>query len=306
MKVEYLIEGSDHRMLPITAWIPTYPRMILHILHGMTEHMGRYEILAQKLNQEGILVAGMDLRGHGKSSKDANCAVMTIKDWDATLKDIQILNEDLRKRYENLPLSMMGFSLGSFLLRDYLAKGEDDIERAIIMGTGDQSSLVLGLLKKTVMGQVKKAGEERCTPLVRKLSFETYNKKFVPNHTPVDWLCSDEVERDLYQNDRLCKKEISSGMFYNLVSSMQRTGEKSTYDKWNKEMPVLLISGEEDPVGNEGRGVELVEKKMKAAGMKHVKLCIISQARHDVLHESESGADKVTIGMIKQFLQEEG
>ena len=303
MKIEYLIEGSDHRMLPVTAWVPTYPRMILHILHGMTEHMGRYETLAEQLNQEGILVAGMDLRGHGKNSKDPNCAVMKLKDWDAALKDIQILNADLRKRYEDLPLSMMGFSLGSFLLRDYLAKGEDDIQKAIIMGTGDQPPFVLHFLKKSVMGQVKKEGEEKSTPLVKKLSFETYNKKFAPIYTPVDWLCSDAVERDVYQNDRLCKSEISSGLFYNLLDSMQRTGTCSTYERWNKDLPVLLISGEEDPVGSEGKGVESVARKMKAAGMKNVKVCLISEARHDVLHEMESGAARVTIGTIKQFLQ---
>ena len=97
---------------------------------------------------------------------------------------------------------------------------------------------------------------------MQNLSFGTYNKKFKPNRTNSDWLCADEAELDAYIADDLCRKDISSGLFMDLLSSMKRTGENKAFANYRKDMPVLLISGKEDPVGDFGKGVKKVYKKL--------------------------------------------
>ncbi len=188
---------------------------------------------------------------------------------------------------------MLGFSLGSFLLREYLTKypGEGEIAGAIIMGTGHQPGWLLSIMMGIVKGQIKKTGFDKTTDLVRQLSFGTYNQKFKPNRTAADWLCADEVELDKYLADPLVRKDISAGLFWELLGSMKRTGSAFAYDGWDTSLPVLLISGQDDPVGDGGRGVQALYRRMKKSGMENVTLKLFPGARHDLLHEEKNGAE---------------
>lgn len=170
------------------------------------------------------------------------------------------------------------------------------------MGTGQQPAFVLAAIMAVVKGEIKKAGHDNTTDLVRNLSFGTYNKKFSPNRTKADWLCSDETELDKYIADELCKEDISAGLFWQLLDSMKRTANRKTYLKWNKNMSVLLISGADDPVGDAGKGVRLVEKSMKKAGLLNVTLKLYPGARHDILHEEKSGVSREVYQEIKDMV----
>ena len=178
-------------------WLPEGDcRMALQVVHGMTEHLGRYQEFAETLTAAGIAVAGFDLPGHGKNPGDPDCASLGETGWDRTLRQIGELNRALGERLPGVPQALMGFSLGSFLVRDYIrTAGDGDLSRVLILGSGDQPSLVLGLLKALVKGQIRKAGFDKTTPLVQKLSFGAYNQKFRPNRTEADWLCADSRSR---------------------------------------------------------------------------------------------------------------
>ena len=115
-------------------------------------------------------------------------------------------------------------------------------------------------------------------------------------------MCSDETELDKYITDALCKEDISAGLFWQLLASMKRTADKNTYQKWKKDMPVLLISGEDDPVGDAGKGVRLVEKSMKNGGLKNVTLKLYPGARHDILHEEKLGTASSVYQVIKDMM----
>ena len=171
-------------------------------------------------------------------------------------------------------------------------------------GTGHQPGLVLSIMCAIVKSQIKKSGFDSTTPLVRKLSFETYNQKFAPNMTSVDWLCSDTTQRIKYRGDPLCRKTISAGLFWQLLDSMKRTGKLSSYRKWNKQMPVLLLSGQDDPVGDFGKGVQRVRQSMSRAGMKHIQLYLVPGARHDLLHEEKSGGSDEAFDILTNWLFE--
>jgi alpha-beta hydrolase superfamily lysophospholipase len=305
MRKEYFeFIGENKNVLPATIWLPEdEPRMVLQIVHGMTEHIGRYEKLAESLTAEGIAVAGFDLRGHGKTAADTTCASLGEDGWDSTIKEIHQFHNLLKKRFSAVKHCLLGFSLGSFLTREYFSIYQDaDFEGAIIMGTGQQPAFLLSVIMMIVKGEIKKAGFDNTTDLVRNISFGTYNKKFSPNRTRADWLCSDETELDEYIADKLCKEDISAGLFWQLLGSMKRMADRNTYIKWNKDMPVLLISGANDPVGDAGKGVKLVESSMKKSGLRKVELELYTGGRHDILHEEKLGIADNVCGRIKSWM----
>ena len=304
MKKEiFTFTGDTGFELRGVVWSPeTEPKAVLQITHGMTEHIGRYAALASELAEHGIVTAGFDLRGHGTNPGDPMCASFGENGWEKSLSDMHLCHMTLQNRFPQCMHVMLGFSLGSFLLREYISRYPDESAGAAILGTGCQPGAVLSLMMAVVRSQIKKDGFDLTTPLVRKLSFETYNQKFSPNRTAADWLCADVSELDAYLADPLCRADISSGLFLQLLGSMKRTGGKAAYDNWNKLLPVLLLSGQSDPVGSMGKGVETVKRAMERAGLQNVQLHLLPGARHDVLHEEHSGsaaqARKIILGWI--------
>ncbi len=302
---EIRFTGANGVSLPGIIWYPMCsPTMVVQITHGMTEHIGRYEELADMLTAYGIAVAGFDLRGHGRNPGDNQCASFGENGWNYALHDMHLFYLELESKFPNIPHFMLGFSLGSFLLRDYLSLYRDKVDGAIIMGTGHQPGAVLSMLMPVVKREIKAYGFDSSTQKIKKLSFETYNQKFAPNMTSVDWLCSDTAQRVKYRGDPLCRKTISAGLFWQLLDSMKRTGKLSSYRKWNKQMPVLLLSGQDDPVGDFGKGVQRVRQSMSRAGMKHIQLYLVPGARHDLLHEEKSGGSDEAFDILTNWLFE--
>lgn len=302
-KEVFTFRGEDSTKLNAIVWRPEGTiRAILQITHGMTEHMDRYNAFAQAMTAQGILVAGFDLRGHGQNPGSLECASMGKNGWEASLKDMHLFFLHLQAQFPGLPHYMLGFSLGSFLLREYLGIYPEAPAGAIIAGTGQQSGLLLSIMMGIVKGEIKKAGFDMTTDLVNRLSFGVYNDKFKPTSTKADWLCSDKIQRKAYLSDKLCRKNISSGLFYQLLGSMKRTGKAVSYSNWNKNMPVLLLSGDADPVGDMGKGIKLLNSTMRTGGMQNVKGILLPGARHDIFHEVSSGAAESSVNLILEWM----
>ena len=297
MKTEtFEFAGYNGTNLPAYLWMPdSEVKAVLQIAHGMTEHMGRYESFADFLCPIGIAVAGFDLRGHGKNPGDPEVASFGEGGWAASIEDMRLFYTQLHERFPGVPHYMLGFSLGSFLLREYLKKypDEGEIAGAIIMGTGHQPGWLLSIMMSIVKGQIKKVGFDKTTDLVRQLSFGTYNQKFKPNRTVADWLCADEGELDKYLADPLVRKDISAGLFWELLGSMKRTGSAFEYDGWDASLPILLLSGQDDPVGNGGKGVRAIYNRMRKNGLENVTMKLFPGARHDLLHDKASCTETV-------------
>ena len=299
-KETFEFAGYHGKMLPACLWLPEGEvKAVLQITHGMTEHMGRYEKFARALCAVGIAVTGFDLRGHGKNPGDPAVASFGEGGWAASIEDMKFFYEHLQRRFSGVPHFMLGFSLGSFLLREYLTKYPDEgrLSGAIIMGTGHQSGWLLSVMQWIVKGQIKKAGFDKTTDLVRQLSFGTYNQKFKSSRTAADWLCADEAELDQYLADPLVRKDISAGLFWELLGSMKRSGRTCAYGG----LPILLISGQDDPVGDGGKGVQAIYNRMKKTGMENVTLKLFPSARHDLLHEEKNGAEAAR-KLIAEFI----
>lgn len=293
-------------------WLPENgaPKLILHVIHGMTEHITRYEDFAKFLTEHQIAVAGFDLPGHGVNAvncaENTDCAVFMPRDWENSLRNIAAFQQELHRKFPYTPHVLLGFSLGSFLLRDYLSSYPVNAQRIILMGTGDQPAWILKIIIRLVKRQIKTCGYAQTTPLIRKLSVENYNKHFKPNRTEYDWLCSDMHELQEYIQDDLCQKEISAGLFLQLLQGIHRTGQKASLQHWEKHIPVLLISGQQDPVGDFGKGVGSVQQKLQHAGFIS-EMHLIPEARHDILHEKSSSAaqeaSKIILSWLMQITQ---
>ena len=215
---QFTFTGHGSRILPARLWLPEdTPRAVILAVHGMTEHMGRYETLAQTLTGQGVALAGFDLRGHGKNPGDRLCADLGEAGWEATLHDIRLFWGVLDQRFEDIPRVLLGFSLGSFLVREFLARFEQKPAGVILLGTGQQPAPVLSLLLPLIRGQESRCPGGGTTELVKKLSFGTYNKQFAPNRTDADWLSAQPEQVDAYLEDSLCRRHISARLFRELL-----------------------------------------------------------------------------------------
>jgi len=273
-----------------TMWLPdSEPTAILQIAHGITEHMGRYEDLAKYFVDKNIAVVGIDLLGHGHSvySEEEKSYFGEEGSWNLVVSDLHTCKEKVKEKFSNIPYVLMGFSLGSFLVRTYLSVyHEDDIDAAILMGTGQKPGLVLKVIYKLVKREGKKIGENNSSTFIKKLSFDSYNKVFSPNKTDCDWLCSDGKSLEDYLNDELCYREISAGLFRELLGGMIFTSNMNNIKKIDSDMPILLISGGDDPVGDQGKGIDMTKNSLEKAGIKKVDVKIYTGLRHDILHEA--------------------
>lgn len=306
MKTEsFEFTGCGAVILPAMLWLPEgKTKAILQITHGMTEHIGRYESFARVLTAQGIAVAGFDLRGHGRNPGDPTVASFGEGGWEASIADMKCFFDLLAARFPGVPHYLHGFSLGSFLLREYLGIHPEGIAGAILIGTGSQPGWLLSLLMGIVKGQIKKVGFDGYSALVRQLSFGTYNQNFKPNRTEKDWLCADNDTLDAFIADPLCRENFSAGLFYQMLMSMKRTGSKTACDGWNQDLPILLICGEKDPVGNMGKGAAAVNQAMRRAGLR-VTYHLLPNARHMVLGEEACGAAEEARNLISHWLLEE-
>lgn len=304
MKTEiFTFTGYNNLSVPAIIWLPEEsPRALIQITHGMTEHIGRYAFFAEAMTAQGIAVCGFDLRGHGRHPGSREVASFGEGGWDAVLGDMKIFFDLIHSRFSGVPHYLHGFSLGSFLLREYLGKYPQGIAGAIVLGTGNQPGWLLKLMCRIVRGQVKKVGFDGYSSLVRQLSFGTYNRNFKPNRTEKDWLCSDNQTLDDFIADPLCRDNFSAGLFYQMLQAMGRTGRRDAFQNWDPDLPILLICGEKDPVGNMGKGARAVKQAMEQAGL-DVEFHLLPQARHMVLGEEACGAAAAARQLILEFIR---
>ncbi len=289
MQKEEFYYNSSNNINKIYAvkWIPEKEvKAILQISHGVTEHINRYKELAKYLTDRGILVVGNDHLGHGNTNGQ-RMYFGKSGSWNYAVKDIEKCKEIITNEYPNIPYFMLGFSLGSFILRTHLIDYKPEISGAILVGTGYNNKIETALGKLMAKVEAKKHGEENPTEKIRELTFGTYNKMIKNPKTECDWLCSNEESLKEYLDDPLRGSCMSSGLFRELLSGMEYTGNKKNIDKMFKDISILMISGDKDPVGKQTKGVNKVYHMFKDSNIQDITLKYYKNLRHDILHEAE-------------------
>lgn len=260
---------------------------VIQVVHGVTEHIMRYEEMAEYFTKGGIAIVGIDLLGHGMSTNNGSKKMYfgPVGSWRYVVEDLDTCFNYAKEVYPDVPYIMLGFSLGSYLARTYLIDYPNKVDGAVIVGTGCVSPLQISLAKNIAIKQEKKFGENNTSPKIKELTFGAYNKKFRPNRTEFDWLCSSNVMLDQYIADPLRGDAMSSGLFREMLDGMKYTGDKNNILRMNKFKPILFLSGTKDPVGDFGKGVNKVYNLFKKCDISDVSIKMYDGLRHDILHE---------------------
>ena len=262
-------------------------RAVLQICHGVAEHIARYDAFARYLNGLGIAVVGHDHLGHGLSLPEGGTPVYfgESNTWNTVVDDIYVLHQRIRLWYPDVPLCIMGHSMGSFLTRTYLIRYPGTVKAAIIMGTGWQPKAVIvgGMAVAKAVGAV--VGENSTSDLVTNLAFGAYNKLFAPNRTSCDWLSADEGNVDAYMADPLCGADATVGLFRQMLSGIRFNQKLSNLRQMDPRIPVLFVAGEKDPVGDCGNGVRRTYQEFRRAGVQDCTLKLYPGLRHEILNE---------------------
>lgn len=292
-KDEYtFVSANGKSTIYVKEWQPDeVPIAVIQIAHGVTEHIGRYEELACFLVSKGFVVVGNDHLGHGKSisNDETKMCFGGEGSWKYAAKDVAKLAEMTMAKYPKLPYFILGFSLGSFLVRTVLIDRPDiKFSGAIIAGTGQQSWIATALGKTLASSEAKKYGDASYTKKVDELTFGSYNKHFEPNQTKADWLCANKPELDAYLADPMVGKGFTAGLFRELLYGMAYTGSLRKMKKMDKNIPILFISGEDDPVGDFTNGVHKAAEAFKSVKVNDITERYYPGMRHDIFHEANS------------------
>ena len=263
-------------------WLPDSgsPKGVVQLVHGICEYILRYDHFARFLASQGFAVVGNDHLGHGKSVKGSE-EYGFFTDWHALVRDVRTLRETTGAQFPQVPYFLMGHSMGSFVSRTYLIDYPGTLSGCILSGTGQEGSATVALGKfLTGLGDPHKVNK-----LFYSLSIGAYNKAFKPNRTSADWISRDEEVVDRYLSDPLCSFPTTAGMNHAMMEGLQYIARKENLAKMDPDTPILLFSGDKDPVGSFGKGVEKVAGFFRTAGVKDLTVKLYPGGRHEMLNE---------------------
>ncbi len=291
-KEEFYFDSRDgeHKIHSI-RWVPEHdkPVCVLQIIHGMTEHIDRYDGFAQYMAGKGILVVGDDHLGHGKSVRPGEPYGYFCKEDAATVlvRDEHRLKKMTQEQYQGVPYIILGHSMGSFIARNYLIRYGSGIDGAVIMGTGMQSKIQLAAARALAGIQILFCGPKHVSKLIDKLAFGMFNKRIEAPKTPSDWLCSNEESVKRYRQDPMCNFTFTANGFQTLMKLIWNLHDVEKLKKMPRQLPVFFVAGEEDPVGDYGRAVKQVYESFLQLGMERVQMKLYPGDRHEILHETD-------------------
>lgn len=262
------------------------PIGVLQIVHGMAEYIDRYDNFAKYMTEQGFNVIGHDHLGHGHSvSDERDYGFFAEENGDKIIiEDMHSVTQYAREKWEELPNFILGHSMGSFCLRQYLTKYSNDVFGAIIMGTGWIPSAAALLGKTIATNTCKSKGNHTVNPLLIKLTLEPYNKPFAPARTNCDWLSRDEKQVDLYVNDKLCGFDFTAGAYKDFFTVLEKIAKNRQLIGMRKSLPILITSGSVDPVGGK-KACEKLNAQYKRCGIDDVTLKLWENDRHEILNE---------------------
>lgn len=263
------------------------PRAIVQIIHGIAEYIDRYDEFMSFLADNGIIAVGTDHLGHGKSIESEEQTGFFAYDngWDYVVRDEEVLRLAMHENYPELPIIVFGHSMGSFMARTLLIRYPDAFNAAIISGTGNQGAALVngGLFMGNLVTGLR--GAHHYSKFLNNLAFGSYNKIYDNPKTEYDWLSRDEANVQKYIDDPLCGFIPSCSLFRDMMTGVKFITNKKNLTAMNKDMPVYFMSGDMDPVGECGKGVQKAYNNFLEAGMKDVSIKLYPGGRHEMLNE---------------------
>ena len=267
-------------------WIPEgRVRATVQLSHGMIEHILRYSDFAEFLNSNGIAVYGHDHLGHGNTTPD-DLGFIAETDGDVVIvDDLFEVTKVVESDHPGIPHILLGHSMGSFVARRYITKYGDHLDGAIIVGTGNQSpmSVRFGLFIANYLCRHK--GTHYVSPFLNKVILESNDKRFDEPEMRNRWISRDPESVRRYNEDPFCTFRFTSAGFRDLLTMIRRIESGEDFDRIPKGLPIILLSGSDDPIGDFGKGVEKARKALEDAGLRP-EMKLYPGARHEILNET--------------------
>ena len=282
------VTAADGTPLFTHRWLPDGdPKAVVQVAHGMAEHSARYARLAEALTAAGYAVYAHDHRGHGRTAgPDDHGSFADHDGWGTVVADLRAVGEHARAEHPGLPLFLLGHSMGSFLARAAVIEDGRDLAGLVLSGTGGDPGLLGRVGAGVAAAQARVRGRRHRSGLMDTLTFGQYNKAFAPNRTGYDWLSRDDAEVDAYVADPMCGEVFSAGFFADLLSGLGPINDPKKVAGVRRDLPVLLLAGDADPVGEQGKGPRAVAQQYREAGLLDVTCTLYPGARHEIFNET--------------------
>ena len=281
-----VLSSNGKNMLAGKVYLPEGEiKGYFHIVHGMTEYIGRYDKFMKTLAENGYIAFGYDHLGHGyTASDDSELGFIAEKDGDDLLShDVKIFADAMKEEYGEHPYYLMGHSMGSFVVRMAVQKYITP-DKLIIMGTGGPKGIVVfGLFLSNLISKIK--GPKHYSKLIKSLAFGSYNARCKKEEGPHAWLTNDAEIRNKYHNDKFCTFELTVSAMHDLISLTYKANREEWFKNIAKKMPILLVSGVDDVVGDYSKGVIKVNKKLLKYNA-NVKMKLYKNNRHELLNDN--------------------
>ncbi|MDC0991258.1 alpha/beta hydrolase, partial [Gammaproteobacteria bacterium] len=259
----------------------------------------RYSWLINKLNNDGYHVVGHDHRGHGKWIKNGykEGVFHSSNGWNLVADDLTNLIHDSQAEFPNYKHYLLAHSMGSYVALSAISK-KLNLSGLILSGSSHVSSLTLFIQRMLIKIIILIKGRDKKSNFLDSITIRTFNDKFKPTQTPNDWISTDMTNVKDYTNDPMCGFIASNGLWDDMASSFKSIYNKNHYSCSDHELPILIISGDKDPVGEMGAGVNRLYEFLKSI-FKNTSFILLKNERHEVF----SGIDKNnTYLKLKTFL----
>ena len=288
---EFFFPSSDGKtLIHVNQWTPSERRIlgVVQIAHGVAEYGARYAPFARFLCGHGFVVVANDHLGHGQSLIPGGPMVyLGEKDgWWNVVDDMECLRSRVAKVFPDRPYFLFGHSMGSFLSRTHLIRYPGRLDGCSLCGTGHQSPALIAGGKLIADREIRRLGKKAFSARADDLAFGAYNKAFAPTRTRFDWVSASEENVDAYIADPLCGGDTTLGLFRDMLDGLSYITRQSNMDKMDADLPVFFIAGDQDPVGDMGKGVRKAHDCFKKAGIRDLSIKLYHGLRHEILNEA--------------------
>ena len=283
----FFLSASDGHDVACYSWVPTNPKALVQIAHGMGEHARRYDWVARQLIAEGYAVYANDHRGHGETSGPV-LGYMGADGWNRALADMYELGQLARGKHEGLKLILLGHSMGSMLSQQYITRYGCSIDALVLSGSPGFRESKLAFIGLMMMKFERwRHGPDGVSELMQDVIFRKSNTAFdSPGATGYEWLSRDHEEVAIYIADEQCGFVLSPGALIEMYEGSAISQAKLSLLKISKDLPIYIFSGSQDPVHGGQADLDRLVDAYRKCGLAQITYKLYPGGRHEMFNET--------------------